>query len=160
MPGRAPSRPRNAVRRGGTGAAPDEEALLPRRFARQEAEVVVADHPAPGRQVVFDRGLDAAHLQHAALGHPEHVLADEQHETAAAVEVAAVEDVMQRRVQGEKRRYATAREIQRRIDEGRLDKAAAPHEIHWEWVRGHSGHPENEMADALANRAIDELLRK
>ena len=40
----------------------------------------------------------------------------------------------------------------------RLDKAAAPHEIHWEWVRGHSGHPENELADALANRAIDELL--
>jgi len=40
----------------------------------------------------------------------------------------------------------------------RLDKAAAPHEIHWEWVRGHSGHPENELVDALANQAIDELL--
>jgi ribonuclease HI len=40
----------------------------------------------------------------------------------------------------------------------RLDKAAAPHEIRWEWVRGHSGHPENELVDALANRAIDELL--
>jgi ribonuclease HI len=40
----------------------------------------------------------------------------------------------------------------------RLDKAAAPHEIHWEWVRGHSGHPENELVDTLANRAIDELL--
>jgi ribonuclease HI len=40
----------------------------------------------------------------------------------------------------------------------RLDQAAAPHEIRWEWVRGHSGHPENELADALANRAIDELL--
>lgn len=40
----------------------------------------------------------------------------------------------------------------------RLDEATARHEIHWEWVRGHSGHPENEMADALANRAIDELL--
>jgi len=40
----------------------------------------------------------------------------------------------------------------------RLDKAAAPHEIHWEWVRGHCGHPENEFVDALANQAIDELL--
>lgn len=32
------------------------------------------------------------------------------------------------------------------------------HEITWEWVKGHSGHPENERADSLANRAIDELL--
>ncbi len=40
----------------------------------------------------------------------------------------------------------------------RLDEACASHEIEWHWVRGHSGHPENERADALANRAIDELL--
>lgn len=39
----------------------------------------------------------------------------------------------------------------------RLDAAAAPHHVEWHWVRGHSGHPENEQADALANRAIDEL---
>lgn len=38
-----------------------------------------------------------------------------------------------------------------------LDKLVALHEIDWEWVRGHSGHPENERADALANRGIDEL---
>lgn len=31
------------------------------------------------------------------------------------------------------------------------------HQVTWEWVRGHSGHPENEQADALANRGIDEL---
>jgi ribonuclease HI len=42
----------------------------------------------------------------------------------------------------------------------RLDSAAGGHDIHWQWVRGHSGHPENERADALANRAIDELLQK
>lgn len=38
-----------------------------------------------------------------------------------------------------------------------LDAAAARHEIHWHWVKGHSGHRENELADALANRAIDEM---
>lgn len=40
----------------------------------------------------------------------------------------------------------------------RLDAAAARHDIEWEWVRGHSGHPENERADALARSAIDEML--
>ncbi|HEX7045539.1 MAG TPA: ribonuclease HI [Burkholderiales bacterium] len=40
----------------------------------------------------------------------------------------------------------------------RLEKAIAPHRIQWEWIKGHSGHPENERADALANRAIDEML--
>jgi ribonuclease HI len=39
-----------------------------------------------------------------------------------------------------------------------LEAAAARHEVRWHWVRGHSGHPENERADALANLAIDELL--
>jgi ribonuclease HI len=32
------------------------------------------------------------------------------------------------------------------------------HQIEWHWVKGHSGHPENEIADLLANQAIDELL--
>jgi ribonuclease HI len=36
----------------------------------------------------------------------------------------------------------------------RLDELAAKHEIDWHWVRGHNGHPENERADALANRGI------
>jgi ribonuclease HI len=40
----------------------------------------------------------------------------------------------------------------------RLDTAISGHQIQWEWVRGHSGHSENELADELANRAIDELL--
>jgi ribonuclease HI len=38
-----------------------------------------------------------------------------------------------------------------------LDLLAARHDIEWHWVRGHDGHPENERADALANRGIDEL---
>jgi ribonuclease HI len=36
----------------------------------------------------------------------------------------------------------------------RLDRALADHQIEWRWVRGHAGHPENERADALANRGI------
>ncbi|AHK78548.1 ribonuclease H [Ectothiorhodospira haloalkaliphila] len=39
----------------------------------------------------------------------------------------------------------------------RLDAAAALHQVSWHWVRGHTGHPENELADTLANQAIDEM---
>ncbi len=38
-----------------------------------------------------------------------------------------------------------------------LDALAAAHEVEWHWVRGHDGHPENERADLLANRGVDEL---
>lgn len=40
----------------------------------------------------------------------------------------------------------------------RLDTLAARHEIDWQWVRGHNGHPGNEQADRLANQGIDEML--
>ncbi len=40
----------------------------------------------------------------------------------------------------------------------RLDVAAARHEVRWEWVKGHAGHPGNEAADRLANEAIDRML--
>jgi ribonuclease HI len=39
----------------------------------------------------------------------------------------------------------------------RLDKALAAHQVEWKWVRGHTGHAENERADQLANKGIDEL---
>ena len=38
-----------------------------------------------------------------------------------------------------------------------LDDARQIHDIEWLWVKGHSGHRENEIADQLANRGIDEL---
>ena len=38
-----------------------------------------------------------------------------------------------------------------------LDELTNKHEVHWHWVKGHSGHRENELADQLANRGIDEL---
>ncbi len=36
----------------------------------------------------------------------------------------------------------------------RLDAAQTRHSVHWEWVRGHAGHPENERADALARAGM------
>jgi len=39
----------------------------------------------------------------------------------------------------------------------RLDTLTNLHTIKWQWVKGHSGHRENEMADQLANKGIDEL---
>ena len=37
-----------------------------------------------------------------------------------------------------------------------LDRHAAAHDVSWKWVKGHAGHPENERADALANRGAAE----
>ncbi|MEQ8486907.1 MAG: ribonuclease HI [Pseudomonadales bacterium] len=39
----------------------------------------------------------------------------------------------------------------------RLDVLAARHDVQWHWVRGHSGHVENERVDEEANRAIDAM---
>jgi len=36
----------------------------------------------------------------------------------------------------------------------RLDTAQACHDVTWEWVKGHAGHPENERADALARAGM------
>ncbi len=40
----------------------------------------------------------------------------------------------------------------------RIDAAMGVHQVMWEWVKGHSGHPFNEEADALARLAIRESL--
>jgi len=39
-----------------------------------------------------------------------------------------------------------------------LSAVAANHEVSWHWIKGHSGHPENERADELANLGIDTML--
>ncbi|MFB9236573.1 ribonuclease HI [Plantactinospora siamensis] len=38
----------------------------------------------------------------------------------------------------------------------RLESACARHDVTWLWVKGHSGHPENDRADGLANRGMTE----
>ena len=40
----------------------------------------------------------------------------------------------------------------------RLDKLAMIHTVDWHWVKGHSGHRDNELADQLANAAIDKMM--
>ena len=41
----------------------------------------------------------------------------------------------------------------------RLDKLNQTHQIEWKWVRGHSGHKENELVDSLARKAITKGLQ-
>ena len=40
----------------------------------------------------------------------------------------------------------------------RLDEVARGHQVEWFWVKGHAGHPENERADALANKGIPQEI--
>ena len=41
-----------------------------------------------------------------------------------------------------------------------LDRLAGLHQLEWVWVRGHAGHPENERADALARRGVEQARRE
>ncbi len=41
-----------------------------------------------------------------------------------------------------------------------LDELNQKHIVHWHWVKGHSGHRENEIADELANLGIEEMRHK
>jgi len=41
-----------------------------------------------------------------------------------------------------------------------LDILNRKHTVSWHWVKGHTGHPENERADALANLAIDQMKKE
>lgn len=38
-----------------------------------------------------------------------------------------------------------------------LDEQVNRHQVEWQWVRGHTGHPGNEKADQLANRGVEEV---
>jgi len=40
-----------------------------------------------------------------------------------------------------------------------LDTEATRHRVSWHWVKGHAGHPDNERADALANRGLEDAQR-
>ncbi len=41
-----------------------------------------------------------------------------------------------------------------------LDAAVGAHDVHWHWVKGHSGDAGNERADQLANQGIDDMLEE
>ncbi len=41
-----------------------------------------------------------------------------------------------------------------------LDARTTQHKLEWFWVRGHAGHPENERADALARKGVEQARRK
>ncbi len=41
----------------------------------------------------------------------------------------------------------------------RLEAAAAKHEVKWHWVKGHSGHAENDRVDQLANQGVDQVMK-
>ena len=41
-----------------------------------------------------------------------------------------------------------------------LDELNSMHQVKWYWIKGHSGHPENERADALANKGVDEIIKQ
>lgn len=41
-----------------------------------------------------------------------------------------------------------------------LDEQVNRHQVQWQWVRGHTGHPGNEKADQLANRGVEEVRAK
>ncbi|MGI9328377.1 MAG: RNase H family protein, partial [Pseudomonadales bacterium] len=42
----------------------------------------------------------------------------------------------------------------------RLDEQAQRHQVSWFWVKGHSGHEENERVDEAANHAIDRMFNQ
>lgn len=41
-----------------------------------------------------------------------------------------------------------------------LDELVQQHVIKWTWVKGHNGHPENERADMLANRGVEQIINQ
>ena len=51
-------------------------------------------------------------------------------------------------------RTAGKKSVKNQVFWKELEIETKRHEIKWEWVKGHSGHPENERADELANLAI------
>ena len=62
-------------------------------------------------------------------------------------------------VNWKKRGWKTAeKKLEKNVDLWqRLDQALASHQVSWQWVKGHSGHPENELADELTNRGMDAM---
>lgn len=97
--------------------------------------------------------LTAAIMALAALKHPCHIIltTDSQYVRKGITEWLA---------NWQRRGWKTAgKQPVKNIDLWqRLASEIERHQIEWHWVKGHSGHRENEIADELANRGIDEML--
>lgn len=42
----------------------------------------------------------------------------------------------------------------------RLHTITQSHQIDWQWIKGHSGHPQNELADQLANQGLEQIIQE
>ncbi len=96
----------------------------------------------------------------AAINALEHLKSD-RHPIVLTTDSRYVMDGITKWMHGWKKRNWTTASRQPVKNEDlwrRLDALAGRYDIEWKWVRGHSGHAENERVDALANRAIDEML--
>jgi ribonuclease HI len=56
-------------------------------------------------------------------------------------------------------RTASKKEVKNKDLWVELDEQCQKHSLDWRWVKGHSGHRENELADQLANKGIDDMER-
>jgi ribonuclease HI len=57
-------------------------------------------------------------------------------------------------------RTSSGGEVKNRDLWQRLRAAAAPHQVDWQWVKGHSGDPDNERVDGLARSAAERIRRR
>ncbi|ART99525.1 ribonuclease HI [Yoonia vestfoldensis] len=78
-----------------------------------------------------------------------------QSEITIVTDSAYVKDGITKWIHGWKRNGWTKKGGLKNVDLWqRLDLATARHQVRWEWVKGHAGHPENERADALARAGM------
>ena len=57
-------------------------------------------------------------------------------------------------------RTAAKKEVKNKDLWIQLDDACQKHQMTWRWVKGHSGHTQNELADDLANRGVETMRRQ
>jgi len=123
----------------------------------REGERVVRERPLSGGAPLTTNNrmeLTAAISALEALGRPSAI--------TVVTDSAYVRDGVTRWIHGWKARgwrTADGKPVRNEDLWRRLEAAAAPHRVTWEWVRGHAGHPGNERADALAREGMAPFKR-